>query len=104
MKSNILAIQREQKKLRREVKKIKKSIPINLIGIAFFSFLIIFGLESKVYHFFGGGVNFIKIGIIFTLFICILYVFFGFKKIKYKEKLLKSISTKLYRLMKLNNE
>ena len=100
----ILAKQRKQEKLKREIKNIKKKTPIYLIGIVFVMFILVFSLEHRVYIYFGGNLFFIAISLFFTLFICCLYYYLSQMKIKEKEKLSKAIGSKLYRLMKLENE
>ena len=67
-------------------------------------FLIIFGIEEKVYPFFGGTINFIVFGSVITFIICFLYYYTSKKKIKQKNKLSKNIGIKIYSLMKLENE
>ncbi len=100
----ILAYQKEQSELKKEIQKIKKSIPIYLTGIVFFMFLIVFVLDSKVYTYFGGSLNFFTFSSILTLVICFIYFYTSQFKIKEKEKSAKAIGSKLYNLMKLENE
>lgn len=90
--------------LKQEIKKINDSIPVYLTGFIFLMFVVVFLLESKVYSYFGGTLNFITTSSLFTLFICVTYFYLSQRKIKRKEKLSKTIGLKLYRLMKLENE
>ncbi|WP_299666428.1 hypothetical protein [uncultured Polaribacter sp.] len=103
-RNQILLLQNKQKKLKADIKKIKKGIPIYLLGIVFLMFLAVFGLESIVYTFFGGTVNFIVISSLITLALCGFYFYKSQNKIKYKEKTAKAIGVKIYSLMKLKNE
>ena len=100
----ILAKQRKQDKLKKEIKNIKKKVPIYLLGIVFVMFIVVYKLEHKVYIYFGGTLLFITISLFFTLFICCVYYFRSKMKIQEKEELSKAIGSKLYHLMKLENE
>ncbi|MDX6747698.1 hypothetical protein SHK09_12920 [Polaribacter sp. PL03] len=100
----IIAYQKEQTILKKEVLHIKKTMPVYIIGTVFFMFLIVFAIEGKVYTYFGGTLNFMAFSTFFTLIICVLYFYNSQKKIKEKEKLSKAISSKLYNLMKLEDD
>ena len=102
--SEILEYQKEQKLLKKEVEQIKKTVPFYLVSVIFVMFLMFFLLESKVYSFFGGIKNFIIFCIILTISICVSYVYLSIKKVKRKEKLSKNIGSKIYNLMKLEDE
>ncbi|GAB7257471.1 hypothetical protein OBPA_19360 [Polaribacter sp. OB-PA-B3] len=102
--NEILEYQKEQKLLKKEVEQIKKAIPIYLTSIIFVMFLLFFLLESKLYSFFGGIKNFIIFCILLSVSICGFYVYLSTKKIKQKEKLSKNIGSKIYNLMKLEDE
>ena len=77
--NEIIAYQRKQEELKKEIKKIKETLPTYLIG-------------------------FISVSISFTLFICVIYFYLSLNKLKKKRKLSKDIQSKLYHLMKLENE
>ncbi len=100
----IQALQREQKQLKKEIKKIEKAIPIYLISFVFIMFLIVFYIEDKVYPFFNGIFNFIAFALCLIILLSFFLVSFQRKKIKEKQKLSKAIGSNLYRLMKLENE
>tara|TARA_B110000240_G_scaffold159343_1_gene177721 strand:- start:33 stop:353 length:321 start_codon:yes stop_codon:yes gene_type:complete len=95
---------KQRKKVKDEINEIKKSIPGYLVGFAFFMVLIINALENKVYSYFGGSLNFFKISGLFTVCICIIYLYLIRKKIQKQEKKYKKLSLKLHVLMKLENE
>ncbi|QTD38572.1 hypothetical protein JL193_04640 [Polaribacter batillariae] len=100
-KKEILIQQKKQDQLKKEIEYIKKTIPICLAGFSFVMLLIIFFLEDKLYIYFKGAINFIIVGIAFTIIIGILFYSYCLRKIKAKEKQSKAISIKLYSLMKL---
>jgi Ca2+/Na+ antiporter len=101
---NIVEYQRKQTALKKEIEKIKKTIPAYLIGIIFLMLLLFIAAESKVYTYFGSTLNFIKISMLTTLFFCFIYLYLSRKRIKEKEGLSKNIGLQLYHLMKLENE
>ena len=74
--NEIIAYQRKQEELKKEIKKIKETLPT----------------------------YFISVSISFTLFICVIYFYLSLNKLKKKRKLSKDIQSKLYHLMKLENE
>ncbi|QTE22549.1 hypothetical protein [Polaribacter cellanae] len=100
-KEEILLQQKKQVQLKKEIKKIKKTMPIYLTGFVFAMFLIVFFLEDKMYIHFKGAINFILAGILLTIIIGILFYYYCQRKIRAKEKLSKAIGVKLYSLMKL---
>ncbi|QOD62039.1 hypothetical protein H9I45_06230 [Polaribacter haliotis] len=103
-KEEILKHQKKQVQLKKEIKKIKKTIPIYLAGFVFIMFLIIFLFEDKLYIYFKGSLNFILIGISITIISGVIFYYYCQRKIKSKEKLSKAIGVKLYSLMKLEDE
>ncbi|TXD48895.1 hypothetical protein [Polaribacter sp. IC073] len=100
----IIAYQKKQEELKKETKKIKETTPSYIVGFVFIMFLTVFAIESKVYSYFGGTLNFISVSVLFTLFTGLLYFYVSQKRIKEKKKLSKDIQSKLYHLMKLENE
>ena len=103
-KNRILAYQEEQSIVKRQVVKIKKEIPIYLIGFFFIMCILIFTLESKIHPYFNGTLNFLIVGFAFTITTCFMYYYIKQREIRKKKRLSKAIGLKLYKLMKLEHE
>jgi Ca2+/Na+ antiporter len=100
----IVAHQKKQAALKKEVEKIKKTIPTYLVGIIFFMVIIFMITESNVYTYFGNTLNFIKISMLTTLLFCFIYLYQSKRRIREKKELSKNIGLQIYHLMKLENE
>lgn len=104
MKGNnnlISKYQSRQKKIKKEIKKIKKRLPTIIIGFSFLTFIALYSLEDKFYKLFGNGVNYITSGVIFIGIVCLFLVYKSFNSIGRKEKENKTLGLKIYNLMKL---
>lgn len=93
-----------QRELKLEISKLKSKRPTYLIGFLFMIILAIYFLESSLYHYFGNSQNFIKFGFLVFVIISLIYIYANKYKVSKKEKELKSVSAKLYQLMKLNQD
>jgi uncharacterized membrane protein len=100
-KHEVIALEERQRKLKKEVKQIKKRMPYYITGFFFFSFLIIGLFEGKLDKYIGDSINFIIIVGIVCCATCLVYLITLTKKVASKKKENKEIGSKLYRLMKL---
>jgi DMSO/TMAO reductase YedYZ heme-binding membrane subunit len=97
----VVALEKLQRKLKKEIKTLKKRMPYYIIGFLFFGF-IIFGLfDNNLNKYVGNSVNlFIVIGII-SCSLCLIYLIITSNKIANRRKESKELGSKLYRIMKL---
>lgn len=98
----VIALEKRQGQLKKEIKQIKKRMPYYIIGFFFFSILIIGLFEGKLEKLVGGdSINFIIIVGIVCCISCLIYLIALTKKITSKKKEDKEIDNKLYDLLKL---
>ena len=88
--------------LKKEVKSIKNRVPKILVFLAVLTALGVYYLEGRLYTYFGSGSNFVKAIIFLFIVVSLIYTYTSIKKVKFKEKELKQINSKLYTLMKLD--
>lgn len=100
---NILLEQKKQSKLKKEIVKIKKTTPIYIVSIIFIMILLISLLEDQSHRYFGGTIYFVSAGVLITLSISFLFFFREKRRVLKKEKEVKQIGSKLYKLMKLES-
>ena len=97
----ILEIQNNQKKIKKEKKKLIKSIPYFIFGFVFFGIGVIYLLEEKLNHIVGNSHNLILIIAIIFGIVSLIYMIIISLKVKNKNEELKLLGNKLYNLMKL---
>lgn len=101
-KNEIENLQLEQNELRMKVLAIKSRVPKFLIGLLLLLLLVVYFLESKLYHYFGTGLNFIQFMIGFFIITSLLYISLNLRIIFKNNTKIKKLSIQLYALMKLN--
>ena len=100
----ISTLQKEQKALKKEIIAIKKKLPKYIIGFVLFTVISLYFLEDKFHSFFGSGVNLILSGVIFFGCVCLFFIYNSYNKIKKKRKEANDLGTKLYMIMKLDDD
>jgi cytochrome bd-type quinol oxidase subunit 2 len=100
-KHEVIALEKAQRKLKKEIKTLKKKMPYYIIGFLFFG-VILFGLfDNNLNKYVGNSVNlFIIIGIL-SCSLCLIYLIITSNKIAHRKKESKELGSKLYRIMKL---
>ncbi|QNM85806.1 hypothetical protein H9W90_01415 [Polaribacter pectinis] len=100
----IVRQQNKQRQLKDDIEAIKKKQPTYIIGFILFTFLSFYFLEDKFYNFFGNSVDFFITGIIILGLFCLFFIYRNHLTINKKDKEIKVISSKLYKLMKLDTK
>lgn len=96
--------QKKQKSIKREIRKAKKKLPVYFITFVLVTVLSIYFLEDPLYDYFGSSYNFMLTTIFILTFVFLAFTYRIFLKISKKQKESKAIGTKLYKLMKLEDE
>ena len=96
--------QRKQKLLKKEVQKIKKKFPVYVVIFILITILSIYFLEDIMFGYFGNSYNFILTIVFLYTFIFFVFSYRLFIKVSNKQKQSKAIGTKLYKLMRLEEE
>lgn len=100
-KHKVIALETQQRKLKKKIKSLKKQIPYYVIGFLFFGFILFELFEGKLNQIVGNSLNlFIAIGLI-SCCICLIYLFITSNNIANMKKENKEIGSKLYKIMKL---
>jgi hypothetical protein len=99
--NEISELKNNQLKLRKEIKSIKNKLPRFFVSFVLITVCSLYFLESRVYRFFGNAVNFMMFGAFLSTVIFLIYLYTNYVKIQSKEKEVKLISGKLYKLMRL---
>ncbi|WP_405608032.1 hypothetical protein [Polaribacter sp. Asnod1-A03] len=100
----ILHKQKSQRRLKSEIKRIKKKLPRFVVWFLFFVFISLYFFEDNFFHFFGNSVN-IVLGLVISLSLFLLFfILRSYILIKSKQKESKEIGVQLYNLMKLESE
>lgn len=97
----VIALEKRQGQLKKEIKQIKKRMPYYITGFFFFSILIIGLFDGKPEKFIGDSINFIIVVGIVCCVTCLIYLIVLAKKIASKKKEDEEIDNKLYDLLKL---
>ncbi len=100
----ILSLRNYQAGLKKEIENLKIKIPQYSVGYVFLVALFIYFFDEKLYHYFGGSINFIKASIAFFLFIGVIILYKFHLKIKKKESEINRTQAKLYKYMRLENK
>lgn len=96
--------QRKQKAIKKEIQKSKKKLPVYFVVFILLTVLSIYFLEDYLYDYFGNSYNFILTTIFLFSFVFLVFTYRIFLKISNKKKESKAIGTKLYKLMRLEDE
>jgi tellurite resistance protein TehA-like permease len=96
--------QKKQKSIKKEIKRIKKKLPVYFITFILLTVLSIYFLEDPLYDYFGSSYNFILTTVFVFTFVFLVITYRIFTKISNKQKESKAIGTKLYKLMRLEDE
>lgn len=96
--------QRKQKLLKKEIQKIKKKFPVYCIVFILITILSIYFLEDFMFGYFGNSYNFILTIVFLYTFVFLVFSYRLFIKVSNKQKQSKAIGTKLYKLMRLEEE
>ena len=99
--AEILSKQKRQKQLKKEVKRMKKKIPVFFIGAIFFVGITLSLVEKKFNIFFHNHVDFIIGMLIFLGLFSLIFVLISDYITKKKIQKYKALGTELYHLMKL---
>ena len=99
--AEILSKQKRQKQLKKEVKRMKKKIPVFFIGCIFFVSITLSIIEKKFNIFFHNNVDFIIGTLIFLCIFSLIFVLISDYITKKKIKKYKALGSELYHLMKL---
>ena len=99
--AEILSKQKRQKQLKKEVKRMKKKIPVFFIGSIFFVGITLSLVEKKFNLFFHKNVDFIIGTLIFLCIFSLIFVLISDYITKKKIKKYKALGSELYHLMKL---
>lgn len=107
MKTNnkeISIAQRKQKSIKKEIQRIQKKLPVYFIIYLLVTILGIYFLEDPLYDYFGSSYNFILTTIFVCTFIFLVFIYRVIMQITTKKKESKAIGTKIYKLMKLDED
>ena len=99
----IVALQKKQKAIKREISYLKKKLPTFIVGFILFTFVSLYFLEDKFYKFFGNGVKAIIGVVILSGCFCLFLIYRNYRKIKTKTAASKNIGIQLYNIMKLED-
>ncbi len=99
--AEILSKQKRQNQLKKEVKSMKKKIPVFFIGAIFFVGITLSLVEKKFNIFFHNNVDFIIGTLIFLCMFSLIFLLISDYITKKKIKKYKALGSELYHLMKL---
>lgn len=97
-------LKQKQRVLKNEIKAIQKSLPIRLLMILITCIIVVLLLEPKYYSLAGNGFSFVRIGVVISIIIALLYYLYSNYIITKKENEKDKIDAKMYSLMKLQKK